>query len=327
MPGGPHPHGPPQMLPGGGPHIEPGGALPGGTTWTPEQASRLVGLLGIQSGNLQQTPVIICYGLDDSVTTCDHLFNLFSFYGIVTRVKILAKRGDTALIQFADAIFAILAHHFLQGVVIHGKLIRVGFSNNQEVTVPASYPSGRMEDPKTVRTRLYTAEQQRYAFGRTMNDRILRNACHPSPVLHVANIIPTVQEGELTDLFAQYGTVGGVRFLPQREKQESRMALVSMASINEGVQALIHLHNYRLRDRPLKVSFSKQKFDRRPSQSSQEAPSPSPRPTPPNHSGAGQEQQQQQQQQGASGAGASSTSGGGAAASSSPSAAAAGEAS
>lgn len=40
---------------------------------------------------------------------CLQLFNLFSLYGIVLRIKILKERPDTALIQYSSPFYATIA--------------------------------------------------------------------------------------------------------------------------------------------------------------------------------------------------------------------------
>lgn len=44
----------------------------------------------------------------------DKLFNLFSLYGNIIRIKILRNKPDHALVQMADGFQAELAVHFLK---------------------------------------------------------------------------------------------------------------------------------------------------------------------------------------------------------------------
>ena len=58
----------------------------------------------------QNQTVIICYHLTPDRLSVDQLFNLFSFYGLVTRIKIMQNKPDCCLVTgtcFTDVHFRI----------------------------------------------------------------------------------------------------------------------------------------------------------------------------------------------------------------------------
>jgi len=75
----------------------------------------------------------------------------------------------------------------------------------------------------------------------------------PSQVLHVSNLADGVTESQLRELFgADQGTAPTVQFF----KNDRKMAYVRMETPHDAVLALIKLHNYKLTDRYMRVSFS-----------------------------------------------------------------------
>jgi hypothetical protein len=72
--------------------------------------------------------------------------------------------------------------------------------------------------------------------------------------LYVANLNPNIAEGQLRDLFGQYGDVVAVDMTTE-EKTGEHCALVQMASEKVTTKAYNGLNGYRLEDRYLAVSF------------------------------------------------------------------------
>ncbi|KFG99948.1 RNA recognition motif-containing protein [Toxoplasma gondii VAND] len=120
----------------------------------------------IESTNPTQTPVIIVYNLPANITV-HMLFNLFSLYGSVLRVKILREKSDTALIQYSDPLYATIAHNYIQGANVLGQSLQVGFSKNMEVKLPppnSQKTEATAEEEK--RTVAFSIKDQRYGVNR-----------------------------------------------------------------------------------------------------------------------------------------------------------------
>ena len=56
------------------------------------------------------------------------LYNLFSFYGDVVRIKIIRRKTDCALIEFTTATFAAIARDYIDNLVFKGTQLVVSFS-------------------------------------------------------------------------------------------------------------------------------------------------------------------------------------------------------
>lgn len=216
--------------------------------------------------NKSQTPVIICYNLPSDINV-NKLFNLFSLYGSVIRIKILREKPDTALVQFSDSFYASLACYYLQNAVIGGNEIQIDFSKNQEVKVPsnsANYNGSNQffnserneENDMDVKTRSFQIKEQRYGQLDEV-EKYIKGACRPTSTLFVANVSEGVNEDDIRKLFEEFGKVNKVVFKPPKEGSKTQMAVVSMATEVEALNGLINLHNASVNNRLIKVAFSK----------------------------------------------------------------------
>jgi len=64
------------------------------------QIGRGMGGIGLAGMGMGQSPCVLVNRLPETGVTCDMIFNLFSIYGDIMRVKILYNKRSTALIQF-----------------------------------------------------------------------------------------------------------------------------------------------------------------------------------------------------------------------------------
>lgn len=103
-----------------------GGVLPPGISGTNDRCTILVSNLNpdvrcsqiISSFNLMffryQSLIFYFFGHELQKVDEDKLFNLFSLYGNIVRIKMLRNKPDHALIQMGDGFQAELAVHFLK---------------------------------------------------------------------------------------------------------------------------------------------------------------------------------------------------------------------
>ncbi len=77
--------------------------------------------------------VLLVSNLSMNVAQPQALFNFFSFYGDVCRVKILRARLNVALVEFSTATMAAITRDFTDGCVVSGKKIVVSFSKFDRV--------------------------------------------------------------------------------------------------------------------------------------------------------------------------------------------------
>jgi hypothetical protein len=75
------------------------------------------------------------------------LFHLFSFYGDVSRVKILPHKLNVGLVEFSTATMACIARNFLDNTVVVDKKLVVSFSRFGHIRKPQEI--GRPDDGYT----------------------------------------------------------------------------------------------------------------------------------------------------------------------------------
>ncbi|NXL39678.1 PTBP3 protein, partial [Glaucidium brasilianum] len=175
------------------------------------------------------------------------LFILFGLYGDVHRVKIMYKKKETALVQMAEEIQAVLAINYLNGQVIYGRTISVTFSKHKAVQLLCK----GQEDHGL--TRDYS-NSPLHRFKQPGSGHLV-NICPPSATLHLSNLLPSVNVDDVKKLFEETGyTVKAFKLFPN----DSRMALIQLDSAEEGIHALMELHNHDLGEgHSLWISFSK----------------------------------------------------------------------
>jgi len=199
-------------------------------------------LRGILKGS-----VVLVSNLDKMETTPDKLFTLFGVYGDVVRVKILFNKKDNALIQFADASMADTARQHLDKAVVFGRTIGVRTSKHSSVAMPKD---DFLPENLHLTKDFSNSPLHRYKKAGSKN---CGNIFKPGSTLHLSNISDGVTQEELVKPFKKYGKVVRIKFLPGTQK----MAVLAMSSIEEAIDALIHLHNHPFRNNHLRVSFSK----------------------------------------------------------------------
>eukprot|EP00918_Siedleckia_nematoides_P035734 GHVU01077647.1.p1 GENE.GHVU01077647.1~~GHVU01077647.1.p1 ORF type:complete len:226 (+),score=58.84 GHVU01077647.1:44-679(+) len=207
---------------------------------------------------MSNTPVIICHNLSAEGSSVQKLFNLFSLFGNVTRVKILRDKPDTAMVQFSQALYATVAYNLLKGCEYFGKEIQIAYSKNQEVKMPPSNILEQGEDLAQAKTRAFTSRDQRYGSGEAM-DKYLKAACRPTNTLFVANINEAVSIEEVISAISQHGRVWKYEVRPPKEGGTRKTAIIEMASQMEAMVALCHLHDTKIKEKgdSVKLAFSK----------------------------------------------------------------------
>lgn len=193
----------------------------------------------------QPGSVLLCSNLPQDEITPDKLFILFGVYGDVMRVKILYQKRDTALIQFANPQQAHMAMAHLSHLQYFDKEISISPSRHAEINMPRT--DGIIDDDSIVLTKDFSGSSIHRFKHR--DSRNLKNIHPPSRVLHVSHLHDAATDQELIQLF-------GERAIVQFFATNRTMAYVKLESIHAAVLALIKTHNYKLKDRYIRVSFS-----------------------------------------------------------------------
>jgi hypothetical protein len=232
----------PYLFPSPGPQFGGGVPVPGpyGQYGAPSQGPSVPGS-GAEKGG-----VVIVSNLASDKWNCEKLFMLFGVYGDVIRVKILYNKRDTALVQFASPQQAHLATLHVNRLPLYGKELNVSMSKHQDIQMPRGDQS-----PETASlTKDYSGSPVHRFKHRTTR---LKNISPPSQVLHVSNLYDGCTEEELRKLFGQEQRgPPAVQFF----KNDRKMAFVKMDSVQDATYALMRLHNSRLGDKYMRISFS-----------------------------------------------------------------------
>eukprot|EP00455_Lapot_gusevi_P016252 TRINITY_DN1833_c0_g1_i3.p1 TRINITY_DN1833_c0_g1~~TRINITY_DN1833_c0_g1_i3.p1 ORF type:complete len:402 (-),score=176.72 TRINITY_DN1833_c0_g1_i3:310-1515(-) len=199
------------------------------------------------------TPVLLVSGLNPDVCTPQDIQILFGVYGDVMRVKILYNKQDTALVQFATSQQARTALENLNHIEMFGKDLTLKPSKYREVELPRD-GGPRGVDNKVLTMDFSDMPVHRFKIPNSKNER---HICSPNPTIHLSNLSESVTEEQLNELFSQYGLIQGIQFF----KNDRKMALVGYRTTAEAVTALIRLHNYRLNDKHMRISFSSKKLE------------------------------------------------------------------
>eukprot|EP01104_Vermistella_antarctica_P016234 TRINITY_DN550_c0_g1_i1.p2 TRINITY_DN550_c0_g1~~TRINITY_DN550_c0_g1_i1.p2 ORF type:complete len:474 (+),score=148.94 TRINITY_DN550_c0_g1_i1:244-1665(+) len=233
------------FYPGGGP---PGQQHHGGPPGQAAYGQQGMGPYGGQHmGGGNQSPVLIVSGLNKERVSTDGLFMLLGVYGDVMRVKIMYNRPDTALVQFSNPQQAETALQNLNGISMHGGILKMNYSKHQYIQMPRQ----GSDQEESVLTRDYT-NSQLHRF-KVAGSRNFSHITPPTPTLHLSNLPEDATEEQVRGLFQQYAEVESFRFFVQNK----RMALVQLQDLNGAVECVIALHNYRLGENNIRVSFSK----------------------------------------------------------------------
>src|SRR5690349_8355620 len=154
-----------------------------------------------------------------------HLFNLFSCYGYISRLKLFQKqqKRNHALIQMGNYKQANMAINSLKGVRLHNCTLNINFSKHLQIRDPS--PTGDAganseNGEKSISTdKLATLAFINFEkipvhlnrYSRREKYSISRRVCPPSDTLHVSNFDKEkMSPDRLKILFSKFGNVSAV---------------------------------------------------------------------------------------------------------------------
>ncbi|CAA7024409.1 unnamed protein product [Microthlaspi erraticum] len=197
-----------------------GGGLPPGITGTNERVTVLASNLNADS-------------IDE-----DKLFNLFSLYGNIVRIKLLRNKPDHALIQMGDGFQAELAVHFLKGAMLFGKRLEVNFSKHPNIT------------PGTDSHDYVNSNLNRFNRNAAKN---YRYCCSPTKMIHLSTLPQDVTEEEVVSHVQEHGAIVNTKVFEMNGKKQ---ALVQFENEEEAAEALVCKHATSLGGSIIRISFS-----------------------------------------------------------------------
>ncbi|XP_054786757.1 polypyrimidine tract-binding protein homolog 3-like [Prosopis cineraria] len=197
-----------------------GGGLPPGITGTNDRCTVLV-------SNLNPDRI------DE-----DKLFNLFSIYGNIVRIKLLRNKPDHALIQMGDGFQAELAVHFLKGAMLFEKRLEVNFSKHANIT----------QGPDT--HEYMNSNLNRFNRNAAKN---YRYCCSPTKMIHLSTLPQEITEEEIVGLLEEHGTIVNSKVFEMNGKKQ---ALVQFETEEQATEALVCKHASSLSGSIIRISFS-----------------------------------------------------------------------
>ncbi|KAK7380515.1 hypothetical protein VNO78_33028 [Psophocarpus tetragonolobus] len=197
-----------------------GGGLPPGITGTNERCTVLV-------ANLNPDRI------DE-----DKLFNLFSIYGNIIRIKLLRNKPDHALIQMGDGFQAELAVHFLKGAMLFGKRLEVNYSKHPNITQGAD--THEYVNSNLNRFNRNAAKNYRYC-------------CSPTKMIHLSTLPQDITEEEIVSLLEEHGVIVNSKVFEMNGKKQ---ALVQFETEEQATDALVCKHASPLSGSVVRISFS-----------------------------------------------------------------------
>lgn len=147
--------------------------------------------------------VILVSNLPQDVCQPDLLYNIFSFYGDVERIKLIRRANSCALIEFTTATFACIARDHLDGAVLRGEKLVVTFSRYDRVRLPheAGFPAdGNTKD-------FSGREYDKYKRYRTedLKKNNMRKIIEPTSTIHISGIQSGKSPNDVKRLFESIG--------------------------------------------------------------------------------------------------------------------------
>lgn len=197
-----------------------GGTLPPGVTGTNERCTLIVSNLNTDKINE------------------DKLFNLFSLYGNIVRIKVLRNKPDHALVEMADGFQAELAVHYLKGAMLFGNKLEVNYSKYPTIT-PAP-----------------DAHEYTNSSLNRFNSNVVKNyrhCCAPTKMIHISALPQDISEDTILTHVSEHGSVVGTKLF---EVNGKRQALVLFETEEEATEALVSKHASSLEGNTIRISFS-----------------------------------------------------------------------
>jgi len=180
---------------------------------------------------------ILVSQIPDEMANPDSISNLFGHYGDVMKVKVLHNKKDCALIQMSKPHQAALCRQFLDQQKIDNNTLCVSFSRIQGIRMPTEID---IENDKN--TKDFTNIKGVHRFrNHNVAAKLSKNLCHPTAMLHVANMPDEFKAIDLQKYLIEEGLT--VKDCQDCGKEGSGMALVQMATEQEAIKALAKFHN------------------------------------------------------------------------------------
>lgn len=212
--------------------------------------------------------VVIVNGFPSDKMGCDELFNVFSNYGNIIRIKIINKKPDNALIQYTESVMAANAVECLKDIHICNKSVSVNFSKITSVLPAGVDPERATKADGSLQTTpsgglpskdLRTVEYERSPFNRFTRKTVYSNTniSRPSQFLHVSNLTENITEEKLNAAFSKVEKPSAIRIF---EHQGRKMAIVKLSNSDVAIQAMCFVHNTVIDEKHIRLAFTRSRI-------------------------------------------------------------------
>uniref|UniRef100_A0A336KYI4 CSON001530 protein n=1 Tax=Culicoides sonorensis TaxID=179676 RepID=A0A336KYI4_CULSO len=199
----------------------------------------------------QQGSVMMVYGLDNTTSNTDKLFNLVCLYGNVARIKFLKTKEGTAMVQMGDSVAVERCVQHLNNIPIGNKCkIQIAFSKQNflsEVTNPFSLPDHSPSFKE------YTGSKNNrfLSLVQASKNRIQP----PSRILHFFNTPPDLTEEKLLKTFKDEDCEpSAIRMFPLKSERSSS-GLVEFSTVAQAVLAIMKCNHAAIEAKGSKFPF------------------------------------------------------------------------
>eukprot|EP00736_Rhodelphis_marinus_P000991 Rmarinus@m.16970 len=229
------------MLPSGDNAMNKGAIFPGapggssGLGMGPGMQGGMMGMMGMP---MADRPVCLVQPVPEYFTP-DHIFNLFSVFGAVLRVKRLFNRPESVLVQFATGQMAQVAAHCMNGIAIDGKDLQVSISKHSQVQLPG----GKQPDEASTLTKDFSESR--------LNRARQRHPFAPGHVVHFYNTPEGTTEDSLRAVLQASGAPApvAVEVMPIKDsdpKPAKRLGRIHFQSVSDATKAIALCNNVEL---------------------------------------------------------------------------------
>jgi len=196
----------------------------------------------------KESAVLYVKGLEDENIKVQMLYNIFSNFGNIKKI-IFIRRQAAALIEYETVEYATKAKDYLNNIVFMGKPLRIYYSFHPIINLK-NKKSGKDSSEE-----IFLGAPKTFRFKKTK----LLSMNPPSSTLHVSNLPKEICSEEIMrNAFAPFGRIEAIQF--KFMDNNRNMCLIRMASMEESLNAMAHLHDLDLGGRPMQISFTKSKI-------------------------------------------------------------------
>ncbi|KRX09225.1 hypothetical protein PPERSA_05894 [Pseudocohnilembus persalinus] len=195
----------------------------------------------------KKSKVVYVRGLENLNITLQNIYNLFSNFGNIKTIIFLRVK-KSCLIEYQNQEYANNAKDFLNNKNFMGNLIRIFYSNYEELNLKQNEKLWQKDDILQP-----TEDQYRFKQGKNMSIN------PPSQTLHFSNLKKEgCNEINLIKFLEGFGQIEGIKLLVKQNFKN--MALIKMKNVEQATNIVSQLHGKDFYGRKVQISFTHSKI-------------------------------------------------------------------